>query len=190
MAKYAPGDTSTEYVPPTVEEYNKPPTGTSPNPSTSGGTSGLASEAEPLTAIFIRRLDELHQFVLGRWPDNTDAGRRKFIIDIVKMFESLGNADYRVAKPVIHHFLGNINSAYHPYDDGAFNGPLFKPAPPRSLNIDRYFSLLSVLTSLAYDIRHRTRYVAGLDLSYLLRGYSVKQQTTYIAIIRAIANRL
>lgn len=184
MAKLYASDT-TDYVAPTVEEYNTPQLDTTVATPTSV-SSGLASEAEPLLTIFVKQLDQLHQFVIGRWPDNSQEGRRKFIIDNVKLFDNIANATPKIAKAAIQHFIGNVNSCPAPYISGTFNAPLYKSAPPRSLDVDRYFNLIGLLISIANEIVHVKRYVAGRDLNFILRKYSVKQRTTLIAVINSI----
>lgn len=187
MAKFAPEDTTTEYVPPTVETYGEPQQDTTNTDVTLTNTdSGLASEAEPLLTIFVKQLDQLHQFVIGRWPDNSDIGRRQFIIANIKLFDAIANANYRIAKAAIKHFIGNVNSNPSPYISGTFNAPLYKSSPPRSVDVDRYLNLIGLLISIADELVHVKRYVAGRDLNFILRRYSVKQRTTLIAVINSI----
>lgn len=146
-----------------------------------------APQEMTLATIYKKQLDNFDLFVKGKYATNSVEARHKAMIDFIKLFDTILNSEYSVAKPVLHHFIHNVNKSLRVYQNGDMFAPIYAMKKiPYNIKVNRFIELICFLVGLAENIQSARKYVSGRDIAYILRDYSAKQKATAFQFINNI----
>lgn len=140
-----------------------------------------------LATIYKKQLDNFDLFVRGKFSAKDVEEKQKAMIGFIKLFDNILDSEYSVVKPVLHHFIYNVNKNLRTYLSGEMFATIYTMKTiPYNVKPNRFIELICFLVGLAENIQSARKYVHGRDVTYILRDFSVKQRESAINFISNI----